>query len=457
MRAIRTALAILTFTLVTLALAATAHAASLELDKTDYLPGEDVQIQFTASADWAANAWVGIVPSNTPHGSEATNDAHDVAYEYLDGRASGTLTLKAPGQAGSWDVRMNDTDDNGKEVASVTFKVSRPSVKATLALDKTRVLPGDAIKVKVSIAGKLPDDAWLGIVPSGVPHGSEATNDANDTTYEYLHGRTNDTITLATPGQAGSYDVRLNDSDDNGVEIASQSFTVDALNGKVTLKLSGTRFIPGEAVRVDFTVDGDLPDNAWVGIVPSSVPHGSEATNDQHDVDYEYLHRRASGTLALRAPADGGKYDVRANDSDDNGREVASVSFEVSATVTAADMAAQLRSSGRVALYGIHFDTGKADIRPDAVPVLEQVGQLLGGDAALRLRVEGHTDDVGDDASNLQLSQRRAESVKAYLVGHFHVDAARLDAKGFGEAKPVGDNKTDVGRAQNRRVELAKE
>lgn len=413
-------------------------------------------VTFTASADWPTTAWIGIIPSEVEHGSEATNDQHDTAYEYVDGRTSGTVTLKAPAQAGSYDVRLNDSDDDGKEVASVTFRVRRPNAAATLAVDPRQVMPGDEIRVTFRVTGKLPDDAWLGIVPSDVPHGSEATNDQHDEGYEYLKGREGATVTLTAPAAAGKYDVRLNDSDSDGVEIASTSFTVGAPNAKVTLALSAKRFIPGEPIRVDFTVDGRLPEHAWVGIVPSSVPHGSEATNDAHDVDYEYLGGRVGGTLELRAPAEGGSYDVRANDSDQDGREVASVSFEVSGSVTAADMARQLATSGRVSLYGIHFDTGKADIRADAVPTLEQVTTLLTADAGLRLRVEGHTDDVGDDGSNLQLSQRRAESVKAWLVAH-HIDAARLEARGYGETKPVRDNKTDAGRAENRRVELVKQ
>ncbi len=441
-----------------LLIAGAADAATLELDKGDYLPREDIQVAFTASASWPTTAWVGIVPSDVPHGSAATNDQHDVGYEYLQGRASGTITLHAPAQAGSWDIRMNDSDtEDGKEVAAVTFHVSRPTAKATLKLERAQVLPGDEVKVRVTVAGKLPDDAWMGIIPSKVPHGSEAVNDDNDVAYEYLHGRTADTIVLTAPTEPGFYDVRLNDSDEEGVEIASVPLLVGAPNGKVTLRLPRTRFIPGEPMAVQFTVEGDLPASAWVGVVPSRVPHGSEATNDDNDVAYEYLQKRTSGTLDLRAPVDPGAYDVRANDSDNQGREIASVSFQVSGDVSAADMAQQLAASGRVSLYGIRFDTGKAEIEPEAAAVLEQVGKLLGGDGTLRLRVEGHTDDVGDAAANLQLSQRRAEAVKAYLVGHFGVDAARLEARGFGESKPVADNKTDAGRAQNRRVELVKE
>jgi outer membrane protein OmpA-like peptidoglycan-associated protein len=442
-----------------LSLAATARAASVKTDKTEYLPNDPIQIEFTASASWPPGAWVGLVPSNIPHGSAATNDQHDAGYEYLSGRASGTITLPAPAKPGSWDVRMNDSEEaNGKEVASTTFRVVRPSAKATLKVTPARVMPGDEIQVQFTITGRLPDDAWLGIVPSNIPHGSEQTNDENDRGYEYIHSRSAATVTLTAPDEAGAYDIRLNDSDaEGGVEIASVPFQVGAPSAKVTLQLARNRFIPGEPLAVKFTVDGELPDSAWAGIVPSKVEHGSEEVNDRNDVDYEYLKKRTSGTLDLRAPVDAGSYDVRVNDSDSSGREIASISFQVSGTVTAADLKQQLATTGHVSLYGIRFDTGKAEIKPEAAAVLAQVGQLLTGDPSLRLRIEGHTDDVGDDAANLQLSKRRAEAVKAYLASHFQVDAARLDAQGFGETRPVADNKTEAGKAQNRRVELVKE
>src|SRR5437868_410810 len=103
-----------------IALATHAHAASLQLDKKEYFANEEIHVQFSAPATWPENAWVGIVPSDVAHGSEQTNDDHDVGYEYLNHRASGTLTLQAPAQPGSWDVRMNDSDDHGKEVTSVS-------------------------------------------------------------------------------------------------------------------------------------------------------------------------------------------------------------------------------------------------------------------------------------------------------------------------------------------------
>lgn len=122
----------------------------------------------------------------------------------------------------------------------------------------------------------------------------------------------------------------------------------------------------------------------------------------------------------------------------------------------ASAMLDELNRSGKVAVYGITFDTGKATITADSAKILGEIGKLLAGSAALRLRIEGHTDNVGKAATNLELSRKRAAAVKAWVVKEANVDAARLVTEGYGDARPVGDNKSEEGRAKNRRVELVK-
>ena len=122
--------------------------------------------------------------------------------------------------------------------------------------------------------------------------------------------------------------------------------------------------------------------------------------------------------------------------------------------VTAAWLAEQLAATGSVALEGITFDTAKAAIKPDSKAVLDQVGALLKADVALKLEIQGHTDNVGAPTANLTLSQQRADAVKKYLVANYAIAEARLTTAGFGDTKPVADNATDEGRAKNRRVEL---
>jgi outer membrane protein OmpA-like peptidoglycan-associated protein len=122
--------------------------------------------------------------------------------------------------------------------------------------------------------------------------------------------------------------------------------------------------------------------------------------------------------------------------------------------VSANELLQELSKNGFVALY-INFDTGKADLKQDGVATVKEIATLLKANPTLKLSVEGHTDNVGDAASNKKLSEARAKSVTAAIVAG-GVDAARLSAAGFGQEKPVADNRTEEGRAKNRRVELVK-
>jgi len=114
-----------------------------------------------------------------------------------------------------------------------------------------------------------------------------------------------------------------------------------------------------------------------------------------------------------------------------------------------------ISKSGRVAVYGINFDTGKATIRPDSEKVLQEIGRLALAHPELKLVIEGHTDNVGAPAANRKLSEERAAAVKAWLVAK-GAKSAQLATAGFGDTKPVADNGSDAGRASNRRVELAR-
>lgn len=119
-------------------------------------------------------------------------------------------------------------------------------------------------------------------------------------------------------------------------------------------------------------------------------------------------------------------------------------------------MREQLDDSGKIVTHGIYFDVNSAVIRGESYKTLADIGQMLTDDPSLKLAIEGHTDSDGNDASNLTLSQKRAESVRQYLVDNSKVDVARLSAKGYGETKPIDANTTPEGKANNRRVELVK-
>lgn len=106
-----------------------------------------------------------------------------------------------------------------------------------------------------------------------------------------------------------------------------------------------------------------------------------------------------------------------------------------------------------VRLNNIFFVTGKYDLQEESFPELNRVVELMAQNPKLVIEIDGHTDNVGGDASNQTLSQNRASAVREYLLGK-GVSAARIAAKGFGESKPVATNDTDEGRQLNRRVEF---
>jgi hypothetical protein len=202
-----------------------AQAQSLKLDKIEYKPGESVKVHFSTPANLPANAWVGIIPSTVPHGSESENDKHDLAYQYLGKKTSGTLTFTAPNSPGLYDFRMNDSDSNGKEIATVSFSVGGSSY-GSLRLEKYNYQPNNEIKVHFVASASFQGNAWVGIIPSGVPHGSEGENDKHDLSYQYLSKKTAGTLIFKAPAKPGLYDFRMNDTDNNGKEVTYVTFSV---------------------------------------------------------------------------------------------------------------------------------------------------------------------------------------------------------------------------------------
>jgi outer membrane protein OmpA-like peptidoglycan-associated protein len=116
-----------------------------------------------------------------------------------------------------------------------------------------------------------------------------------------------------------------------------------------------------------------------------------------------------------------------------------------------------LASTGKVNVYGIHFDFDRADVKPESKAQLDEIAKLLSANPTLKLRVTGHTDSTGSASHNLELSGRRADAIVAALKANYAIAATRLSASGLGASLPVASNDTDQGRALNRRVELIKQ
>jgi len=218
-----------------------------------------------------------------------------------------------------------------------------PSV-VSMAVDKNAVSPGETITVSFSVSGGLPKDAWIGIVPSNIPHGSESVNDQHDLTYQHLQGRTRGRLTFSAPTTPGLYDFRMHNTDNNGVEVAFVSFSVGtgpsaadnepdgpsvSINSQgATVSIDKRSYRQGEKITVHFTAPANYASDAWIGIIPAHITHGSEAVNDQHDVAYQYIQKRTEGEMTFTAPHPG-QWDIRLHDTDNNGQEVTYVTFVV--------------------------------------------------------------------------------------------------------------------------------
>ncbi len=241
---------------------------------------------------------------------------------------------------------------------------------------------------------------------------------------------------LAPATQASSLEVFRNYED----ELKSKGFQIINSGALSDLKLD-TGFIAGA-----------LQDGGFdPGFFSGAIQNGYVISAVKHDAAGD-IHLRVM-TFEVTGPQFGWQ-------AGDIGVEVDSVRVKGVTNKmvdgTADDMSKQIAATGSVNLYGIYFDTDKTDLKPESKPTLDEVGKLMTSDAALKLKVVGHTDNVGSADHNNDLSMRRAQSVVHALVSGYSVDASRLIPFGAGFTQPIASNDTEEGRAKNRRVELVK-
>lgn len=121
-----------------------------------------------------------------------------------------------------------------------------------------------------------------------------------------------------------------------------------------------------------------------------------------------------------------------------------------------ADLRSKLLTEGKIISYGIYFDSGKDIVKPESYGSLKQIATILNENPQVKVKIVGHTDSDGDDASNLALSKKRAEAVKIALTKEFGIDGSRMETDGKGETLPLVPNTNAEGKAKNRRVEFIK-
>lgn len=124
--------------------------------------------------------------------------------------------------------------------------------------------------------------------------------------------------------------------------------------------------------------------------------------------------------------------------------------------VSALDIQAAMKSDGKITLYGILFDVGKASLTAESTQAIGELGSYLKSNSGVAIYIVGHTDNVGEYQMNIKLSKSRAEAVKNELISKYSIDGNRLVAEGIGQLSPVSTNETEEGRQLNRRVEIVK-
>ena len=184
--------------------------------------------------------------------------------------------------------------------------------------------------------------------------------------------------------------------------------------------------------------------------------------------NYENAIKKAGGTILQSVPTwwvNGkivkGDQEVWVQAEKGNGRIwlriVEKKEMEQFVEADAAALGNDIRLQGHAAVYGILFDTGKSTIKPESAQAIGEVAKMLAADAALKIHVVGHTDNVGDVNANVKLSLERGEAVLQALVRDHGIAASRLRSYGCGQFAPVASNDSEEGRAKNRRVELVKQ
>jgi outer membrane protein OmpA-like peptidoglycan-associated protein len=135
--------------------------------------------------------------------------------------------------------------------------------------------------------------------------------------------------------------------------------------------------------------------------------------------------------------------------------QVVSISYPTRPQAKALEQ--QLLTAKHAVVYGIYFDFNSDRLRPESQPVLQEIAEAMLHNPDWKLTIDGHTDNIGADAKNLDLSRRRAESVRRALVEQYHLSGVLMSTTGYGASRPVDSNDTLAGRARNRRVELTRQ
>ncbi|SNZ00926.1 OmpA family protein [Flagellimonas pacifica] len=418
---------------------------SIKVLTEDINPGHNFNIKISTDKTFGEKAWVGIFKP----GSNGKSASGYESYEYLRNHDINNIVLRAPIAPGLYELRLFAADP-GEFMTSTSFQVVKIQPNQyTLKILSEEIKPSHDFMASVSTTFTRDKKAWLGIYKSG----SNLKDYSGYLTYVYVGGKNEKKATLTAPIEPGDYQLRFY-SADPGALIHYIPFHVGNLDlPGLAFKTDKDAYGPEEEIIVEYTGHQDLTNNAWIGVFNTDA----KSKDYSHYLDYRYLRpNKTGGTLQFRAPSTKGNYELRLYYDETGPQLLSPTVFKVTSSLDDASLKKTLLDEGKVTLYGIYFDTDKSVIKPESHPLIAEIAKMLNSDTSIKIMIEGHTDAQGDDMYNMKLSDRRAKAVFQVLITKHQVSKNQLQFKGFGETRFIGDNKTEQGRAKNRRVELKK-
>ncbi len=412
---------------------------SMQVITKEIRQGYKFQVKATGNAGLGEKAWIGVFKLDAGDNYET--------YEYVGNKEGAVITLKAPVVAGTYELRFYDADP-GKIIKRNKFSViSTKSYEYDLAIVSKEINPSGQFQVRIKTDFDMDDKAWIGIFKKETPK-----DQVSYISYEYVKNTRENTITLSAPNKPGDYTIRFYSADPGGLiqqlplrvgnpDLPGIGFSIDKKIYSAT-----------EEITVAYTGHEKLQKSAWIGMYKASA---KEDTYSGY-LEYFYLNPKLKGTLIFKAPTTKGAYKFKMFYAETGPQLLKPVTFEVSNSLDDKSLRNSLDTKGKITLYGIYFDTDKSDIKSASYPLVAEIAKMLNADTNVKIQIEGHTDTQGNDSYNQVLSEKRAGAVATLLIEKYKVSKNQLRHKGFGETKPIGDNKTASGRAKNRRVELKK-
>lgn len=314
---------------------AAAQPLTVQIAAESVVPrASEMTVSVQTEGEIPGKAWIGIVPAGVSH-TERDSDDHDVSWEWLKNVQDGAVTLNTPNTIGEYEIRCFDADDGvAKEVACIPIRTTyRGCMGAQLSVKNRYVAPGSEVKISASLSGEIPDDAWIGFVPSDAGH-SEDESDAVNGDWSWAKDISDGGYVIKAPSAEGNYDIRIFDGDGNhAYEVARVPVYVTADEEPkglyVDLEVPDAVFRKAE-IPIKISMTGEISKDAWIAVIPSEIAH-TEKDGDDHNGDWARLKDIQDGELTLTAPEQVGNYDIRVYDGEDEltAKEIASQPFRV--------------------------------------------------------------------------------------------------------------------------------